>query len=246
MNYRYFIELAFDGTKYFGWQIQPKQISIQEVINNCLSKKLNAEINVVGAGRTDTGVHASFYVIHFDIDYEILSEQYDEFIKKMNIFLPKDIVFKKIYRVENDKHARFSAISRTYKYYFTTKKNPFREKYSFLWNAELDIEKMNVASGLLMKNSDFTSFSKLHTDVKTNNCKVSDAFWEKIGDELIFTIKADRFLRNMVRSIVGTLFLVGRNKISIEDFQQIIESKDRNKAGKSFPAHALFLTDIQY
>lgn len=240
---RFALELAYDGSNYHGWQIQPNAITVQGVINDCLSKFLKEEINVIGAGRTDTGVHASYFVLHFDYSHDI-----DEtiFIYKMNRFLPKDIVLYSIFKVSEDFHARFTATSRSYKYFINTFKNPFNQNYSLLDTAELDIDAMNAASSLLFNYTDFTSFSKLHTDVKTNNCKIYKAKWTRELSKLTFEISADRFLRNMVRAICGTILEIGKGKISIDDFKLIIESKDRNKAGTSAPAHALFLTDITY
>ena len=227
--HRYFIELAYNGSEYNGWQIQPNAPSVQEEINKALTLLLKQEINVTGAGRTDTGVHASFFVAHFDSD--VVIDHTQALTNKLNRFLGKNIAIKDIYAVQPDMHARFSAISRTYKYYINKNKNPFT--YTF-------------ACELLLHYKDFTSFSKLHTDVKTNICHLIEANWEETDEQLIFTIKADRFLRNMVRAIVGTLLDVGQKRITLEQFQQIIESKDRCKAGTSVPGNALFLCDIEY
>jgi len=242
--YRYFIQLSYKGTSYHGWQIQPNAISVQEVVEKTLSTVLRETVEVVGAGRTDTGVHASFFVLHFEVKEEL--SNFENLVYKLNSLLPNDIAFQKIWPVANDLHARFSAISRTYKYYISTKKNPFRTETSFKYLLPLDIDKMNDASHILAEFEDFTSFSRLHTDVKTNNCKILWAEWEVINTQIIFTIKADRFLRNMVRAIVGTLLEVGKGKLTLNDFRKIIEAKDRAAAGASAPAKGLFLVDVEY
>ncbi len=242
--YRYFIQLSYKGTNYHGWQIQPNAISVQEVVEKTLSTVLRETVEVVGAGRTDTGVHASFFVLHFEVKEEL--SNFENLVYKLNSLLPNDIAFQKIWPVANDLHARFSAVSRTYKYYISTKKNPFRTETSFKYLLPLDIDKMNDASHILSEFEDFTSFSRLHTDVKTNNCKILWAEWEVKNTQLIFTIKADRFLRNMVRAIVGTLLEVGKGKLSLNDFRKIIEAKDRGAAGASAPAKGLFLVDVEY
>lgn len=241
---RYFIQLSYKGTNYHGWQIQPNAISVQEVVEKTLSTVLRQKVEVVGAGRTDTGVHASFFVLHFDVNEEL--NNLENLVYKLNSLLPTDIAIQKIWQVSNDLHARFSAVSRTYKYYISTKKNPFKADTSFKYLLPLDIGKMNEATRILAEYEDFTSFSRLHTDVKTNNCKILWAEWEVLNTQLIFTIKADRFLRNMVRAIVGTLLEVGKGKISLSDFRKIIEAKDRAAAGASAPAKGLFLVDVEY
>lgn len=243
MAQRYFLQCNYKGTNYHGWQIQPNAISVQEVMEKSLSTILREKIAVVGAGRTDTGVHASFFILHFELTKGSIPEN---FIYKLNSLLPSDIAVQKIRKVENDDHARFSAISRTYKYYISIKKNPFTTDLCLKHIKPLDIEKMNKAATILFDYNDFTSFSKLHTDVKTNNCKICQAEWKAENDQLIFTIKADRFLRNMVRAIVGTLLEIGNGKLSIEQLNTIIEKKDRGSAGASVPAQGLFLVDIEY
>ena len=198
-----------------------------------------------GAGRTDTGVNASKMVAHFDFEGEIADTV--QLVYKLDRLLPPDIAIYKITPVDSELHARFSALSRTYKYYVTTRKDPFTGKFKNKVHGEIDMDKMNQACLILFDYIDFTSFSKLHTDVKTNNCKIMFARWEKDENgDLVFTVKADRFLRNMVRAIVGTMLLIGRGKFSVEDFRRIIEQKDRCKAGDSATAEALFLTDIEY
>lgn len=244
MAQRYFLQLSYKGTNYHGWQIQPNAISVQEVMEKALSTILRENISVVGAGRTDTGVHASFFMLHFDSKKNKLDQT--NLVYKLNRFLPSDIAVSKIFRVNNDAHARFSAVSRTYRYYISTEKNPFRTEMSYQYTVSLDVEKMNEASRLLFNYEDFTSFSRLHTDVKTNNCKIYQAEWNRDEDILVFTIKADRFLRNMVRAIVGTLLEVGRGKLSGKEFREIIEKKDRGFAGASAPPEGLFLSHIEY
>lgn len=241
---RYFIELAYNGSKFHGWQIQPGAPTVQEELNRALTTLLREEINVVGAGRTDTGVHASFYVAHFDIERELSDP--DQTAYKLNRLTGKDIAISRIYAVSPEKHARFSAISRTYKYFIDKQKDPFT--YEFAWKVFPlpDIRLMNKACEILFEYTDFTSFSKLHTDAKTNNCTILEAYWEDTGKQLVFTIKANRFLRNMVRAIVGTLMEIGQGKQTSENLRQIIESKNRCNAGTSVPGHALFLWNIEY
>ena len=244
MTQRYFLQLSYKGTNYHGWQVQPNAISVQEVMEKALSTLLREEISVVGAGRTDTGVHASFFVLHFNAENETLAAE--TLVYKLNRFLPPDVAVQKIWKVKPEAHARFDAVSRTYHYYISTEKNPFTTETSYTHTGFLDVHKMNEAAKTLFEFDDFTSFSKLHTDVKTNNCKIYQAEWKKEGTQLVFVINADRFLRNMVRAIVGTLLEVGRGKLSIDDFRKIIEMKDRGAAGASAPAQGLFLTHIEY
>jgi tRNA pseudouridine38-40 synthase len=243
MPQRYFLQIGYNGTNYHGWQIQPNANSVQATIENALSTILREEISVVGAGRTDTGVHASFFVLHFDSENENLDSN---LVYKLNSFLSFDIAVQRIWKVSDEFHARFSAISRTYKYFISTVKNPFKSLVSYQYNLPLNLDKMNEAAKILFEYKDFTSFSRLHTDVKTNNCKILFAEWTKENDQLIFTIKADRFLRNMVRAIVGTLLEVGKSRLTANEFRKIIEMKDRRVAGTSAPAHGLFLADIEY
>lgn len=242
---RYFIRLSYKGTAYHGWQIQPNAITVQGELNRALSTVLNQAINTIGAGRTDTGVHASYFVAHFDVKKETIIDE-DKLCFKLNRFLPKDIALQKIFLVDNEAHTRFDALSRTYQYFITRNKCPFNTDSHWHYIHDLDVAKMNEACGVLFDFIDFTSFSKLHTDAKTNNCKIYKAFWEEKNDELIFTVKADRFLRNMVRAIVGTLLEVGRGKMTLQGFRDVIESKSRSNAGTSVPGHALFLCEIEY
>jgi tRNA pseudouridine38-40 synthase len=242
---RYFIELSYLGTNYCGWQIQPNANTVQAELEKALSILLRHEVSVVGAGRTDTGVHASFYVAHFDSPKRNLHWD-QKVLASLNEILPKDIAIKEIVAVTPEAHARFSALSRTYEYRISRYKNPFSIKTSWLYKADLDVNAMKRAASKLTSYTDFTSFSKLGSDVKTNNCKVFFALWEVQESELVFTIRADRFLRNMVRAIVGTLIDVGRGKISEAEFTQIVEAKNRSLAGTSAPAEGLFLTNVEY
>jgi len=241
---RYFIQLAYNGTNFHGWQIQPNAISVQEVMEKALSTLLKEKIEVVGAGRTDTGVHASFYVAHFETVNNIAD--LEQLKNKLNSFLKHDIRIDHIFEVEPDIHARFSATYRTYHYYISTKKQLFRQDFSAYYPYKFDAEMMNRAAQTLFDYSDFTSFSKLHTDVKTNNCKIMKAEWVDNDGLMVFEITADRFLRNMVRAIVGTLLEVGKGKLTVNDFRTVIEQKDRGRAGVSVLAKGLFLTDIGY
>lgn len=243
--YRYFIYLAYDGTNYCGWQIQPNGVSVQEVLTKALITFLRDEdIKIVGAGRTDAGVHAKTMIAHFDYPTQLDGATVTD---KLNRLLPPDIGVYKVVPVTAEAHARFDATYRTYKYYITTRKNPFDRAYAWRIFQPLDFEKMNEAAAALFDYIDFTSFSKVHTDVKTNNCKIMYARWEQLEeDKWVFTIQADRFLRNMVRAIVGTLVEVGRGKMTLDEFRQVIEKKDRCSAGSSVPGHALFLVDVGY
>jgi len=244
MNYRYFIQLNYNGKAYHGWQIQENAISVQEVLNARLSTILREKINVVGAGRTDTGVHAEFYVAHFDVSVEI--SDINKILNGLNKMLPSDIAVQNIVQVDNQLNARFSAISRTYEYRIIKDKDPFYTDFAWNYKLPLNMDLMNESAKVLFNYQDFTSFSKLGTQVATNNCKIYQAEWFVSGNMLIFRIKADRFLRNMVRAIVGTLIEIGSGKIDSNTFGPIIESKDRCNAGFSVPAHGLFLTNIEY
>lgn len=240
---RYFIELAYKGTNYNGWQYQPDAPSVQETLANALSTLLRMKIEIVGAGRTDTGVHAKQMFAHFDFDEKIDNEK---LIQKLNSFLPKDIAVFRIIELHDDAHARFDATSRTYEYHINTTKNAFECNDSWYFSNELDVELMNIACQLLMKHNDFECFSKVHTDVNTFICSITKANWVKNGSNLVFTITADRFLRNMVRAIVGTMVNIGLKKTSLIELEEIIESKNRSKAGFSVPAHGLYLTEVKY
>ncbi len=241
---RYFIYLAYNGTNYCGWQNQPNGTAVQEVLEDALSTLMRSSVPVVGAGRTDAGVHARQMVAHFDVETGI-GDLYG-LVQRMNRMLPKDIVIYKIVPVKIDAHARFDAVSRLYRYYVTTGKDPFMYPYRYKIYGNVDLERMNRCANILFEYEDFTSFSKLHTDVKTNNCTILEAGWVGSGNDYIFTIKANRFLRNMVRAIVGTLLESGRGKLNETGMRRIVESKDRSAAGLSVPANALFLEEIEY
>lgn len=240
---RYFIEFAYNGKNYHGFQIQPNATSVQETLTKALQLLIDKSIEIVGAGRTDSGVHAKQMYAHFDVENEIDTEYY---IPKLNSFLPKDIVIYDIFKVSHQAHARFDATARTYEYYIHTFKDAFLEDISWYSFQKLDLDKMNEACTLLLKHTDFECFSKVHTEVHTFNCKITEANWKQNNKQLIFTIKADRFLRNMVRAIVGTMINIGSGKTSLKEFEAIIESKNRSKAGFSVPAHGLFLVQIDY
>lgn len=242
---RFFITLSYDGSNYCGWQIQPNALSVQQVLQEALTTILREEIDIVGAGRTDSGVHARNMIAHFDWPHHRFNAK--ELVLRLNRFLPKDIAIQSIKEVKPTAHARFDATTRTYSYRLTQHKNPFLYKYSYPIYFNPDIELMNRLCDILLQTDDFTSFSKLHTDVKTNICKVMYARWEKTDNgDYLFTIKADRFLRNMVRAIVGTLLLAGRGKLDENGFRQIIAAKDRGRAGESAPGNALFLERVEY
>lgn len=242
---RYFITFSYDGTHYHGWQIQPSGVSVQEVLQKALSTLLRQEICVTGAGRTDAGVHARTMVAHFDWDGLPIEEV--QLTYKLNRLLPRDIAVRKTERVDDIMHARFSATSRTYYYYLHTSKDPFLRAYSWETHYELDFELMNQAAATLLEYDDFAAFCKSHSDVKTTRCHVTTAKWHQTSSTTwYFEITANRFLRNMVRAVVGTLVEVGRHRLSINDFRRVIEGKQRTAAGESMPAHALFLEDIRY
>ncbi|MFI3321080.1 MAG: tRNA pseudouridine(38-40) synthase TruA [Rikenellaceae bacterium] len=241
---RYFLELSYDGTSYNGWQIQPNAPSIQQTIETSLSKLLATESKIVGCGRTDTGVNASYYIAQFDTE-RIDKVEKEGFLYHLNCILPSDIAIHSIKEVSDDMHARFSATEREYQYYISTRKSPFN-RHVYQYYIPLDIEKMNKAAKLLLTYDDFTSFAKLHSDNSSNICDVMVAQWTQQGDKITFTIRANRFLRNMVRSITGTLLDVGKGKISVDDFAKIIEAKDNSRAASSAPARGLFLTDVVY
>lgn len=251
---RYFVTLSYDGTQYHGWQIQPNGVSVQEVLQKALSTLLRKPIEVTGAGRTDAGVHASMMVAHFDWPAAHEGEGCEEapldctqLTYKLNRLLPPDVAVQAVRPVGPEMHARFSATRRTYHYYIHTHKDPFLRGYSWQVNVPLDFALMNEAAQVLLEYSDFTSFSKTGTDVKTNICQLTEARWEQLKPgEWRFTVSANRFLRNMVRAIVGTLVEVGRHRMTISQMRHAIEAKDRQRAGESVPGHALYLTNIEY
>lgn len=242
---RYFIVLQYNGKNYHGWQIQPNGPTVQAELNGKLSILLKEKIETIGAGRTDTGVHAKYFVAHFDCKQDI-NKFLENLTFKLNGFLPGDIRIIKIIPVNQNAHARFDAISRSYQYFISTVKSVFSADYSWQLSADIDVDLMNMGAELLMDYKDFSSFSKTGTTVKTNLCSVTAALWHKEDDMLIFTITSDRFLRNMVRAIVGTMVDLGKKKIDIMKFRQIIEAGDRSMAGESAPAQGLFLWNIKY
>jgi tRNA pseudouridine38-40 synthase len=241
---RYKIEMAYNGTNYHGWQVQPNAITVQEVINKCLSMLLHVPVETIGCGRTDTGVHASYFVVHFDCDVQGICDPF--FVGKLNRFLPQDIVVFGISVVDNDFSARFSARSRTYKYLIHTRKDPFLNDCSWYYPHGLDVDLMNRGCDILMRHSDFASFCKSGGDNGTTICRLMKAVFVEEGHRITFTIKADRFLRNMVRAIVGTLVDVGNGRITLEELEKILLSKNRSSAGQSVPAKALTLVDVEY
>lgn len=245
---RFFITLSYNGTGYNGWQIQENAPNtIQQVLEEKLSMILKEKIEIMGCGRTDAGVHAKNFVAHFNSHCADLLANKSHWIYKFNTVLPVNVSIHNIQQVSTEAHARFHAEARTYYYFLHRQKNPFIESFSWYVYGDIDFELMNRAALILLEHSDFTSFSKIHTQNKTNNCKITKAVWQKVGEhEWRFTIRADRFLRGMVRAIVGTLMLVGKNKITLSDFKKIIEAKNRSAAGQNVPAHALFLTGIKY
>ena len=241
---RYFVWFSYDGTAYHGWQIQPNGNSVQEELQRALSTLFREEISVTGAGRTDAGVHARQMVAHFDFSEAIDLEQ---LAYKLNRILPCDIAVDRVELVDDDMHARFSATSRTHHYYIHTKKDPFSRPYSTELHYELDFDKMNEAGRILMTYDDFGAFCKSHSDVKTTLCRVTKAEWvQTSATSWYFEITANRFLRNMVRAVVGTLIDVGRGRLTLDDFRKVIEGKRRTEAGESMPANALFLENIRY
>lgn len=241
---RYFVEIQYDGTNFHGWQVQPNAVTVQETISTELSKLFSkGEVSIVGCGRTDTGVHASQFFFHFDTEESI---EEDKTRYSLNNMLPDDISIVRIYSVEDEMHARFSATSRTYHYYINFQKDPFDRHHSFYFTKELDVEAMNNACEDLKKHKDFTSFSKVHTQTKTNDCVVTHAHWKVMDTKIVFTITANRFLRNMVRAVVGTMIEVGMHKLSLEEFNDVIQAKDRGRAGTSVPGHGLFLSRVEY
>ena len=241
---RYFLEIAYNGAKYHGWQVQPNAITVQEVVNDCLQKLIgDSEINVVGCGRTDTGVHASQFYLHFDTERDVR----EDLSFRLNRFFPEDIAAHKHWVAEPDWHARFSATRREYQYCIHQRKDPFKQGLSWSFGQELDLAAMNQAAQMLLGEHDFTSFSKAHTQTATNLCEVFHAEWEQTSEHsLKFTVAANRFLRNMVRALVGTLVEVGIGNRGVEEFGKLLIAGDRSEAGQSAPAHGLFLTEVAY
>lgn len=244
---RYFIYLSYDGAAYCGWQRQPDAPSVQQALEKALSTLLREDILITGAGRTDTGVNASYYVAHFDCQKQI--EDCEKVCYKLNLILPQDIAVSQIRRVRDDIHARFDAKQREYTYIIAQHKNPFRRHSAWQYYVALDFDKMNLAAEKLLQYEDFTSFAKLNSNNKTNICHVTKAEWSRDPKDesvLVFTIRADRFLRNMIRAIVGTLVDVGRGRYTVEEFEEIIRSKNLSKSSAGAPAQGLFLSDVTY
>jgi len=243
---RYFIKISFKGTNYQGWQAQPGKTTVQGELINALQLILNEKVCLTGAGRTDSGVHALNFIAHFDCE-SLEKKSISNIVNKLNRFLSRDIIVHIIVPVKNESHSRFDAISRTYHYLISTSKNPFLEDFSLYVPQILDVDAMNRACQVLIANKDFASFSKLHGNNKTTLCDVREAEWRQVNpDLLVFRITADRFLRNMVRAITGTMLKIGAHKIPVSELQEIIEKKDRSKAGTSVSAKGLFLTEIRY
>lgn len=245
---RYFVELSYDGAAYCGWQRQPDAPTVQQAVEKALSTLLRTDIEVVGAGRTDTGVNASFYVAHFDVA-ELIPNPAQQLVYKLNLVLPQDIAVQQIRRVKDDAHARFDAVEREYTYYLSQRKNPFRRHSAWQYYVPLNMDAMNLAAKTLLEWEDFTTFAKLNSNNKTNICHVVKAEWHRDAEDsdlLVFTIRADRFLRNMIRAIVGTLVDVGRGRYSVEDFERILHSCDLSLSSAGAAAQGLFLSDVQY
>jgi len=246
MTYRYFIELAYDGTNYHGWQIQDNALTIQEIITKAVRLIWNKDFKMIGCGRTDTGVSAKVFYAHFDLDSSKEQTELNDLVHRLNRYLPEDVVIYRIFPVTSDLHSRYDAVSRTYEYHIHTHKDPFLNKQSWLQHQKLDIELMNRAGEILMQYEDYTSFSKFNEKRKTNLCTITEANWEIDGIKLVFRISANRFLHDMVRAIVGTMVDLGQHKITLDDMKRIIESKDRCSAGESVPAKGLYLTRVEY
>ncbi len=240
---RFFLDISYKGTNYHGWQIQPNALTVQEVLQDGMSKILKNKVEVVGSGRTDTGVHAVQQPVHFDFDLEMSKE---DILHKLNGVLPQDIAANSIREVKPEVHARFDATERAYQYFINQSKSPFYENQSYQYTFDVDVQLMNEAAQNLLGEHDFESFSKVKTEVNTFLCTISKAVWFATDKQLIFEVRANRFLRGMVRALVGTLLDVGRGKLTAQDFVNIIEAKDRSKAGRAVPPHGLFLTEVHY
>jgi tRNA pseudouridine38-40 synthase len=250
LTQRYFIELAYDGTKYHGWQVQPNAVTVQELLDKALSTLLRQPVETTGCGRTDTGVHAKEFFVHLDVtnteEGENAIKNFSRQVRGLNALLPYDIGVKNIIPVHQEAHARFDATLRSYEYHIHFEKNPFLHGYSRLLRDRPNVELMNQAAAIVMEYTDFSCFSKSNTQVKTNNCKIVNAVWQQTANGIVFKISADRFLRNMVRAIVGTLLKVGKGELQPEEMRNIIESKNRSNAGMSVPACGLYLTEVKY
>lgn len=244
MPFRYFIKLAFDGTQYHGWQVQENAITVQQELTTALAVILKTKVEITGCGRTDTGVHASEFFAHFDSKKDLGATE--KLVYQLNSMIPDSIIVFFIRKVNEKLHARFSATKRTYKYFINKNRNPFNKSFEYVLNKDFDIEAMNTACKVLMKYSDFSCFSKSHTEVNNNICRIYEAYWVYSGGQLVFTITGNRFLRNMVRAIVGTMFEIGTEKIGLTEFRKILEKGNRSDAGASVPAMGLFLTKVTY
>lgn len=241
---RYFIELSYKGTHFIGWQRQPKGRSVQQTLEEALSTILRQPLDIVGSSRTDAGVHALQQFAHFDLPDTL--EDPEKLVYRLNGLLPGDLAVREIFRVSSQVHARYEATHRRYEYHIIRHKNPFLTQQAYLFRQQLNMDAMNEAAALLLDYSDFESFSKVHTDVHTFLCTISRADWTQESQSLVFTVQANRFLRGMVRALVGTLLDVGIGKRSVQDFEQILVEKDRKKAGAQAPAHGLFLVEVGY
>ncbi|MDX5435973.1 MAG: tRNA pseudouridine(38-40) synthase TruA [Pontibacter sp.] len=240
---RYFLEIAYDGGRFHGWQVQPNALSVQEVLEDSLSKILREPISSTGSGRTDTGVHASQQFVHFDTAQQLDPQHV---VYRLNRLLPDDIAARSLYLVTDEAHARYDAFARTYHYHISFTKKPFKRHYAWYHSKPLDVDKMNEAAAILLKYEDFTTFSKVKGDTKHYRCNMYEAVWQQQGEELVFTIRANRFLRGMVRLVVGALADVGRGKLTIQAFEQIIASQNRSKASGAAPAEGLYLAKVEY
>jgi tRNA pseudouridine38-40 synthase len=240
---RYFLQLAYRGTRYHGWQRQPNGLSVQEVIETALTTVLRETIAIVGSGRTDAGVHAGEQFAHFETDAPLPVQ----LLRSLNSLVPNDIAFYDCFPVRADDHARYTAAFRYYQYHIIRRKDPFRDGLAYVFTLPLAVERMNEAAGKLLNHTDFESFSKVKTDVKTFTCRIDSAYWDSVPTgELIFHIRADRFLRGMVRAIVGTLLAVGQGRLTVDQFEQIIRARDRRQAGRAAPAEGLSLVEVGY
>ena len=240
---RYFLDISYNGKNYHGWQEQPNAISVQEVLDQALTTILRTDIRGVGSGRTDTGVHAFQQVVHIDTLEEV---DIDHTRYRLNSLLPHDIAINSMKKVKAEAHARFDAMKRSYRYFLHTSKNPFKNETSYFFPHALCLEKINEACKLLISWKDFQAFSKVHTDVNNYECDLSEVEWETVSEGFVFKVSANRFLRGMVRTLVGTLLDVGLEKLSLSDINKILESRDRRAAGRSVPAHGLYLSEVQY
>jgi len=243
---RFFVRLAYDGSNFHGWQRQPNAMTVQQKLEDAMTMLLKRSVVLTGAGRTDQGVHAHDFFAHFDSEQDMSVDELEKFSFRLNRFLGGEVVIYSIFPVPSVAHARFSAVSRTYSYCVARVQNPFRRNYTHFIYGDLDVDGMNQGADIIRETRDFTSFSKVDTDTMTNLCKVTQAFWKTEAGELVFTITADRFLRNMVRAIVGTLLQIGRGRLNADDLIEIIEKKDRSAAGDSAPAKGLTLSRIVY